>query len=363
MADNSSTAATRRRAPVLLAICAVITALFMLGYWLQFVPLIEAENYVQDWFVRLGRKTLADPRLVLVAIDRASYAQDILPAEAAADPVLAALRGNFPWSRAVWATLIDRLVSAGAKVVVIDLVLANPGEGDDELRAALEKHKDHVVIGANFFSEVTERGTNRSLTLPYPGILKTPDSAPAALDDRVGLVNMWPDDDGVLRRARFGIRNSELEDLINAAPDAVVETLSARALRKLGERRSIPDEFGPHRFRFTAPPTLGFPINPIGDLLSPKTWKANYKNGESFRDKLVLIGPTANIFHDVLRTPFEDQMAGPELHLNVINAALHGEFIREQPVWADRGLIALAGLLAAAMCRFLRQAARRLGII
>jgi len=363
MAKDSSTTAAKRRAPVLLALCGFITALFLLGDWRGFAPLIEAENYVQDWFVRLGRKTPPDPRLLLIAIDRASYAQDILPAEAAADPVLAALRGNFPWSRAVWASLIDRLANAGAKVIVIDILLANEGAADDQLRAVLQKYRDRVVIGANLESETTERGTSLGLSVPSPTILPQSGSTPVLLDDRVGLVNMWPDDDGVLRRARFGIRNAELGDLINAAPDAVAETLAARALRKLDERRRIPDESGPHRFRYTAPPTVGFPVNPIGDVLSPKTWKANYKNGEKFRGKLVLIGPTVNILHDVQRTPFEDQMAGPELHLNVINAALHGEFIREQPVWADRGLIALAGLLAAAMCQFLRQAARRLGII
>src|SRR6267143_2169154 len=151
MAETSSTNAGKQRTPVLLGICALITAVFFLGYWL-FVPLIEAENYVQDRFVRLGRKSPADTRLVLIGIDRASYAQDILPAEAEADPVLAALRGNFPWSRAVWATLIERLANAGAKVIVLDLVFANPGEGDDALRMALEKNKERIVIGANFFS-------------------------------------------------------------------------------------------------------------------------------------------------------------------------------------------------------------------
>jgi adenylate cyclase len=363
MADASSSNAAKRRAPVLLGICALITGLLFSAFSFQFIPLTEAEDYVQDWFVRLGRKTVPDPRLVLVGIDRGSYAQDILPSEAEADPVLAALRGNFPWSRTVWASLIERLANAGAKVIVLDMLLASEGAADSQLRTVLEKYRDRVVIGANVESETTERGVSLGLTVPSPSFLPQIGGTPVVLDERVGLVNMWPDDDGVLRRARFRIRNSELSDLVNAGSDAVLETLSARALRKLGERRRIPDEFGPHRFRYTAPPGLGFPVNPIGDVLSAKAWKANYRNGEFFRDKLVLVGPTVNIFHDVHRTPFEDQMAGPELHLNVINAALHGEFLREQPVWANRGLIVLAGLIAAAMCQFIRQAVRRLAII
>ena len=103
MADTFSINPVRQCALILLCICALVTAAFLVVHWVEFTPLNESENYFQDWFVRLGRKTAADPRLVLIGIDRASYAQDILPSEAEADPVLGALRGNFPWSRAVWA--------------------------------------------------------------------------------------------------------------------------------------------------------------------------------------------------------------------------------------------------------------------
>jgi adenylate cyclase len=143
----------------------------------------------------------------------------------------------------------------------------------------------------------------------------------------------------------------------------VIESLAARALRKLGERERIPNGFQSRRFRYTAPPGLGYELHPIGDVLSPKAWKLNYQDGELFRDKLVLIGPTANILHDVQRTPFPDLMTGPEIHLNIINAALHGEFLRElSPGWG-RGCLALAGLMAAALCRSVRQPVKRLLLI
>jgi adenylate cyclase len=363
MTEALSTNPGKRHARTLLWLCGLITLIFLCAQLLKFAPFEEVENYVQDWFVRLGRRIPPDPRLMLVGIDRPSYAQDILPAEAEADPLLDALRRNFPWSRAVWAALIERLATAGAKVIVIDLVFANPGEGDDALQQALEKYRDQVVVGCSFDSSVTERGTNWSMTVPHSGIISPPEGRPVALDDRVGLVNVWADEDGVLRRAHFQLQNRQLQDVVSAGPEAVIEPLGTRALRKFGEGARVPRSFQPKRFRYSAPPGAAYALQPIGDVLSQKAWNVNYKNGEFFRDKLVVIGPTANIFHDVHRTPHKESMAGPEVHLNIINAALRGEFLRELAPWMRGGLIALAGLVAAALCRSMQQPVKRLLII
>jgi len=360
MAEASPIDRRRQRTPVILGICALVTVVFCFLHW-RFVPLSEAEGFVQDWFTQLGRKTPLDQQLVLIGIDRPSYAQDILESEAQSDPVLAALRANFPWSRAVWAALIEKLANAGAKAIVIDLVFANPGEGDDVLQQALEKFKDRVVVGCNFVLEETERGTNSSLVVPHTGILTASIQVPIALDSRVGLVNVWPDEDGVIRHARYRIRNDELHSVVSAGQEAVVETLAARALRKFGQPQKIPSSFDPLRFRYTGPPGVGFPALPIGDLFSTKAWRANYQNGERFRDKLVLIGPTANLLHDFHRTPLSPEMAGPEIHLNIINAALHVEFLRELPRGGEFALIGLAGTISALLGVFVVSPMRRIG--
>lgn len=56
-------------------------------------------------------------------------------------------------------------------------------------------------------------------------------------------------------------------------------------------------------------------------------------------------------------------MAGPEIHLNIINAALNGEFMRETPPLASGAFIVLAGLVAAALCQLIRAPGRRLLVI
>jgi len=358
MTGTSSGNHGSRRAAAVLWTCGVVTLLLIGLQW--FVPLQHAESYAQDWFTRLGRKAPLHPNLVLIGIDRPSYDGDILPEEAVNDPVLASLRGRFPWSRNVWAALIERLANAGAKAIVLDLVFATEAEGDAELRRALDQFKDRVVIGSNFSPVETERGTFAQLTKPHDALIPEQPGSPAALDARVGFVNILPDDDGVLRHAAFRRTNRQLDDAITAPPDAVVESLASRALAKFGAAGRIPAGTELERIRFTAAPGLSFRMHPVGDVLTPKIWKLNYADGEFFRDKLVLIGPTANIFQDKHLTPFQAQMPGPEIHLNIINAALQGEFLRELPLAANLGVIGLAGLVAAAFCHRMRQPVKRL---
>src|SRR5262245_3720453 len=110
MTQNPANSSNRRK-PLLLALCGCVTAVVMLLHakpsWPLSDKLADAENYVRDSFARAGRKTAIDPRLVLIGVDRQSYEGEILASEANNDPVLAALRERFPWSRRVWAALIE----------------------------------------------------------------------------------------------------------------------------------------------------------------------------------------------------------------------------------------------------------------
>ena len=56
----------------------------------------------------------------------------------------------FPWSRELWALLLDRLFAAGARVVMFDLMFNQPNDGDPAFHAALDRYRDKVVVAANF---------------------------------------------------------------------------------------------------------------------------------------------------------------------------------------------------------------------
>ncbi len=339
-----------QRPLIVLAIGAVCT-LALLFLWMRgFLPLQQMEFFARDWQTRLGRKTPVDDRLVLIGIDKPVYSSDFSDDELQREPVLRELQSNFPWSRAVWARLIQKLADAGAKVIVFDLVFASPGEGDDALNQALEKYKDRVVIGYNINVSKTGRGEFGELLLPNASVLTIDATNSPVEDDRLGYVNLWPDFDDTLRRVHYRQNSEQVGDLV--PKEVLLESLDARVLRKFGRPDLIPAGTESRLFRYTAPPGYAYKPWPVGDVLSPNAWEKTYHNGADFKDKIVLIGPTAEIFHDVHNTPFTDPkpMGGPEIHLQLMNAALHGEFPREQSLVASGSIIVLSGIIAGALC-------------
>src|SRR5450432_4054887 len=184
-----------QRPLIVLAICAACTLVFLILWARGFVPLQQMEFFAQDWQTRLGRKTPVDDRLVLIGIDKPVYSSDFSDEELQREPVLRDLQKNFPWSRAVWARLIEKLSDAGAKVIVFDIVFASQLDGDDELHQALEKYKDRVVIGYNINIGKTDRGNSSELQLPNPAIFSPAGTNSPVEDDRLGYVNFWPDFD------------------------------------------------------------------------------------------------------------------------------------------------------------------------
>jgi len=363
MAQKPEMKPAAKRSLVVPAICAIITVTVIFLWARGLVPLKALEFSAQDWQTQLGRKTPLDDRLVLIGIDKPIYLSDFSPEELQGEPVLQHLQKNFPWSRAVWARLIEKLADAGAKVIVFDLVFATPGEGDDELHQALEKYKDRVVLGYNISVEKTDRGVLAELQFPNASVVTTAATDSPVADDRLGYVNVWPEEtDNILRRASFRKNGTQVGDVLPA--ETVLESLAARVLRKYGRPDLVPPDFESRLFRYTAAPGHGYNPVPVGYVLSPKLWASNY--GEKFfKDKIVLIGPTAEIFQDIHNTPFNNPkaMAGPEIHLQIINAALHGEFLHEPSLTVCLLIIALAGLLAVGLCQFIAQPFRRLLVI
>jgi len=322
-----------------------------------FLPLRNAEFSVEDWVLRFGRTAAVSPELVFLAIDQASIRLDQIELdEIEASPALRLMVQGFPWPRSVYPLILDRLFGAGAKVVVLDLLFPSPRTEDVEFRAALDKYRDRVVIGSNFSNWERTEGATVSHELPSPSLIE-----PASpLDDRVAYVNYFPDLDGVVRRANYRLMASEVFGDTPSPGEEVLDSLAAKALKKSGHSDMVPDGTAPRRIRLASRPGA-FMARSVCDLFDAKQWNLpRYRNGEFFRDKIVLIGPEGELFHDVVRTPV-GSVAGPELHLHSMNAALQRDFLRETSATANYLLIAGAGALAWALCFLVRSPLHRLG--
>lgn len=350
---------------ILAHICLVVTAV-MLALEGRFDLFTQAETYTQDLRTRRGRLVPRDPRLVFVGIDKPTYRDDITEEEAASQPVLKLMRGGFPWTREVWAELIEKLVKAGAKVVVLDIVFASEGVGDTHFAEVLARHTNNVVLGWNALDDEGQF----TMVFPNRALIPTPDGKS---DPRVGFVAIWPEPDSVVRRGYYRMTMSDVFSKVKGQPveagaDQPVESLSARTLRLAGEAGKLPDSGEFPLIRYTGPPgdklKRGFEQISLRDLFIPLSWQNNFQGGAFFKDKIVLVGPTANIFQDKHATPFQPSvMMGPEIHLNLINAALHRAYIQETSRRTDLMAVGFAGLLSLGLCLGVRSPTRRLLVV
>src|SRR3712207_4779497 len=144
----------------------------------------------------------------------------------------------------LWAMLLDRLFSAGARLVIFDMIFNPPNDGDAAFADALARYGDRVVVGLNL--------DERSGMLIGPNATLIP--PPPAQDDRVGLVNFWPDrSDGRVRSSVYVVSERQLAKQRPQPGDVRFESLAARAMRKLGRGDFVPDDFRERPIRFGPP--------------------------------------------------------------------------------------------------------------
>lgn len=135
-------------------------------------------------FILRGPHAIPDDA-VIVAIDELSFAE---------------LGLQWPWPRTLHARLVDRLRTAGARVIAFDVIFAEPSKPDEDaaLAGAVER-AGNVVLASDLriVETPTIRQTIRVMPLP---IL-------ARVAARLGNVNLVQEQDGVIRRAKLAIHD------------------------------------------------------------------------------------------------------------------------------------------------------------
>jgi adenylate cyclase len=349
----------RHRFLVLAFICFFWTGVIVLGHFFPDVPFISApwrgEQSFEDLLRREGRKTPAPSDFVFLGIDQSTLQLPPLTAEEIASNRAFQLMTEkpFPWSREVWALLLDRLFGAGARLVTFDMIFSPPNDGDPAFHAALDRYRDNVVLGANFDMANAAQAVTPNNTLIPP---------PQLQDNRVGFVNFWADPiDGKIRAVTYRVTDRQLADLPPDPSQETYQALSARALAKIGHASDVPDDFRGHMIRFTSPDA--FAPRPLYEVFDPKFWHANYADGAFFKDKIVMVGSSAQVMHDVFVTPMSPTTLGPALHLQAMAAAMNHEFLRPTSAKAALALVGAAGLAAWLLVAFLRRPLLCLGTL
>ncbi len=151
----------------------IVIFLFTRSEWLTDSYLWKrAEGILIDRRYDLRGEDLPNPNIKLIGLNTTSFQLDtIAPEEIAASPTLKKMQQPWPWDRSVYAAILEKLMGAGAKVVMFDFVFASETDGDDVFAKALAKYKDRVVVGEMFADEegvITGAGNSRSKKLIEP---------------------------------------------------------------------------------------------------------------------------------------------------------------------------------------------------
>ncbi len=341
----------RYRLLILASICVFWTGLIFLGHFLPMTPFVSApwrgEQSFEDLLRREGRKTATRNDFVFLGLDQSTLQlPPLTPDEIANNRAFQVMTERpFPWSHEIWALLLDRLFGAGARLGVFDIITNPPDDGDPAFHAALDRYHDKVVLGANFDMENGAQAVTPNDALIPP---------PQLQDDRVGFANFWPDPiDGKVRAVAYHVTNRQLAGLPPHPSQEIYESLSARALTKIGHASDVPQDFDGHMIRFSA--VDAYEPRPLYEVFDPKFWHANYADGAFFKDKIIIVGASAQILHDAADTPMSPTTLGPGLHLQVMAAALGHEFLRPTPPKVGLALVGAAGLVAWSLIAFLRR--------
>ncbi len=314
--------------------------------------------------------------------------------------------GQWPWPRATIAGLLDALKKCGVRAVGFDAVFSEPSNvgwvnsideitaeagknliAESNLKGFLQeqrkkadmdgefaraiKESANVTLGYFFHTSkkeiahlgrrMIEQSNARISGSKYPVVQfrSAPDSSPlveaygtvpniesiSKAGQNAGYFNAFPDSDGVLRWSPLAIKLGD--DLYPSLAVSVLTqyldwpmlaiTLGETGVEgiKLGDLEIPVDSSGRMLINYLGPGKT-FPHYSISDILYGRIDPALLKG------KIVLVGATATGIYDLRVTPYSAVFPGVEVHANVIDNILQGDFIR-RPSWA--GLLDLAAIL------------------
>jgi len=299
-----------------------IAALWLASFALYALNSFErAENVLYDTLYQ--NVSQADTRIVIIGIDEDS---------------ISAL-GQWPWPRSVMAEMVEKLSESGAAAIGIDVEYDTPGRDihEDALLAAAIGKAGNVVLPV--------RGLFKRRAASVSGGYMAADELVMPIEQlriaQLAHVNGLPEDDGVVRRA-----------LLSLSYDGVVYPSLAYAVYDIYcERLGLPDiksdipvdKAGRYYIGYTGRAGWYHPLS-FSDVYEGKV-PSNY-----FDNKIVLIGMYAHgVARDWHFTAIDGGQAtyGVEIHANILQQLLYGNFLSDMGPLSDFALFALFTLLAA----------------
>ena len=195
-----------------------------------FMPFVGSLNlYLQDWLLRITTRAPLPENFVMVTIDeRSMNLSEVSPEEIKESRPLQLMHAGFPWSREVYAALTEKLMAAGARLVIFDLLFPDSKAGDDTFVDALKVNAGKVILSSSFENPDSQnRGMGPVLVLPKAEFRE-------AVDENWGVVNLPVWTDNKVRSVYTSVTASNSMGIASLPQEEAVPSLTTVAARSLG---------------------------------------------------------------------------------------------------------------------------------
>lgn len=266
-----------------------------------------------DWLFLKRGEIKPEAPVIIVAIDDESFKE---------------MPERWTWPRNFYAKVVDNLKKWGAKVIAFDVIYSEPtnkNPKEDKIFADSIKKAGNVILGMGIFSDITK---NYEKIYPVFPIKQLKDNCYT-----MGLIHHVFDIDSHIRKSyMFLDYNKDRYFSLSLEILGVYYNLKKEDM-KINNKEIIWDKIKVKLYKGNQ-----IIINYAGGPKSFTTvpfYKVYYDKGlnrEIFKDKIVLIGSTSELLHDVFLTPFSTpgiMMPGVEIHSNVLNTIFSGKYLTQ----------------------------------
>lgn len=272
------------------------------------------DNFLQDTILQTGR--VVDPSIIIIGID---------------DESLKKLGRWQDWKRTYFADIINKLAKAEPAVIGVDIAFSDKSGNpeDDVALVNAVRNFDRVVV-------------------PVKGVFGEPGIRPIALEEPfdelrnaafTGHINTIPDPDKIVRRSfdYFEYNNQK----ISSFASEIYKIYLKSSYQEIPNHSISLDQQNSFLINFVGKP---------GDFEYYSFYKV--LNGDIpadyFAGKIILIGPYSYGMLDQYVTPtdYKQSMNGVEIHANIIQNFLEGNFKRNASPVVNIALVVIPGMLS-----------------
>ena len=299
-----------------------LVALALAGLWGAALGLGHMRGDL--WFLERVEATMTDIRTLIRGARKAPDSITIV----AIDDDVAGRAGGYPLPRETLAQIVDAVARLGPQVVVVDVLLLDPGpEAGDRALAVALRIRPSVIAAAAVFAQdeqlISVEGNDPVARLPNAArfLLPLKVFADAAA---VGVVNVTADRSGTPRFIPMLFRSGDrIEASLPLRVAAVVEGMDpVIELNRLvlGER-SIRTDTG-----HVLPVSFYGPRGTVRTLSASAALDGRLAS-ENIQGRIVVLGATVTGGGDVFPTPFDSVLPGVEVVSTVIGNLIAGDGI------------------------------------